>query len=104
MLPRMSRLDSITPGRGPEVKVVARDRTLEKIVNANVFKQRLDELMESALTADDGAPLGMMIVRLEVEKQKCLTIQLQIEAAQRQRETASKIVPANGKLPPFSKQ
>ena len=69
-------------------------------MNANTFKQRFDDLMECALNAEDGAPIGMMIFSLEVAKAKCVALQLQAEAGERQKILASKIIPANGKLPP----
>ena len=69
-------------------------------MTANVFKERFDDLMESALNAEDGAPIGMMIFSLEVAKAKCVALQLNSEAFERQKMLAHKIIPANGKLPP----
>lgn len=69
-------------------------------MNANIFKERLDELMESSFNSEQGAPIPYMIMALEVAKAKAVTVQLQIEAIHRQKEMAIKIIPANGKLPP----
>lgn len=70
-------------------------------MNAQLFKERLDDLMAQAFTSDQGAPLGMMIVQLELNKAKCVQIQLQVDAHQRNQELAKKIIPANGKIPPL---
>ena len=71
-------------------------------MTSQVFKERLDELLDDALKGQTGAPIPYMIFALEVAKTKCLTIQLQIEAIQMNKAMASKIVPASGKLPPIN--
>ena len=66
-----------------------------------LFKERLDSLMEDAFNSSEGPPIGYMIMALEVAKAKAVSVQLQFEAVQKQQEMASKILPANGKIPPL---
>ena len=70
-------------------------------MNASIFKQRLDDLMQSAFDSEQGAPIPFMIMALEVAKAKAVSVQLQIEAIQKNQEMATKILPANGKIPPM---
>lgn len=70
-------------------------------MTALLFKERLDDLIECSFNSETGAPIPYMIMALEVAKAKCVTVQLQIEAMQKNKELAAKILPANGKLPPF---
>lgn len=66
-------------------------------MTSEIFRMRLQELMRSAFN-DPPIPINVMILELEVEKNKCLMHRLNLDARQEAQELAHKILPANGAL------
>jgi hypothetical protein len=67
-------------------------------MSAKDFNERLALLVQEALSQPP-APIHQMIVSLETNKTRCVSLLINFENEKAAQEMANRIIPANGKLP-----
>ena len=58
--------------------------------------------MDRVYSAPDGAPIGQIIIELELAKTRAVHVQLAFEEARAAQELTRRVVPASGPLPPMA--